>query len=337
MKNKLIRSRKLKHGSVSLALTIFIVVSAIILNVAATMLSNKYHWMYLDMTSEQLFTLSDDCVDLLDRSFVKILENRKGMNKELPKTNHGIAEENVKTAEMNVVIAQNAINAAEKNLLVAKENLVVFEQNIVKARTNVNIAVSNLELAELLAKEAAKEAGRAEGEEVNAADRTNAEKLAAVNLEIAKRNLEKAKENLLTVANNAKTAEENAENKKFNEKNALKEGDEGFRPYKSYTSLKAYEAFASTAQIKEKYDVSFIDHAIYDNYKTAEENLNIANQNLEIAKENLEIAKEILTARVGSVSVVECCDLIGLGIDRGLCRNDLRKINDNCNPACGKT
>ena len=292
MKKKLFRGRTLKHGSVSLALTVFIVVSAIILNVAATMLSNKYSWMYLDMTSEQLFTLSDDCIDLMDRSFVKIIENREGMNKELPKTNHGIAEENIETARLNITLAQNAVTTATKNLGYASENLLVFEQSVIKARTNVNIAESNLELAEELAKAAASEAGRAEGEQVAESDMTEAEKLAAENLAIAESNLAIANENLITAANNAKTAETNAANKKHNDQNALKEGDEGFLPYQDYTHLKEYEDYKSTDGLKEKYGVEFIDHAKYDNLTTAEENLEIANNNLAIAEENLAIAIE---------------------------------------------
>ena len=292
MNKNITRNRKLKHGSVSVALTIIIVVSAIILNVAVTMLANKYNWMYLDMTSEQLFTLSDDCIDLLDRSFVKIMENREGMNKELPKTNHEIAEGNVETAELNVTIAENAIAAANRNLEIAKKNLLVFEQSVIKARTNVNIAESNLELAKVICEAAAKEAGRAEGETVAESDMTAAEKLAAENLAIAERNLATAKENLITAANNAQTAETNEANKTFNDQNALKEGDEGYRPYIDYTPLKEYEDFKGADEVKEKYHTAYIAHAGYDNIKTAEDNLAIAEQNLVIAKENLALAKE---------------------------------------------
>ena len=206
------------------------------------------------------------------------MENREGMNLELPKTNHGIAEDNVKTAEMNVTIAENAIAAANRNLLIAKQNKLAFEQSVIKARSNVNIADSNLEMAELIVKYAAELAGRAEGETVAEADMTDAEKLAAKNLAIAEKNLLTANENLLTAAQNASAAETNAANKKYNDQNALKEGDEGFLPYLEYTSLKAYESFSSPAEIKEKYDTAFISHAVYDNHETAKENLEILSQ-----------------------------------------------------------
>ena len=277
MKNNIMSGKKLKHGSVSLILTIFIVVSAIILNVAVTMLANNYNWMYIDMTSEQLFTLSNDCIDLLDRSFIKIMENREGMNKELPKTNHGIAEENVKTAEMNVTIAENAIETAKRNLAAARENLLVFEQSVIKARTNVNIAESNLEFAKILEELAEDESFKA---------------LAAENIAIAEKNLSIAKENLITAANNAQTAETNAANKKYNDQNALKEGDEGFLPYGEFVSLKDYEEFKSEDKIKAEYGEEFIDFVVYDNIYTAEDNLEIAEKNLTIAKDNLLVAKE---------------------------------------------
>jgi len=161
MKLNRINSRKLKHGSVSVTLTVLIVVAAIMLNVAVTMLANNYNWMYIDMTAEQLFTLSDDCVELLDRSFIKIMNNRESLNKELPKTNHGIAVDNVAAAEKNVELAKNAITVALSNIEAAKENHVYFEQSVIKARSNLNIAESNLEFAELIL-EHAEETGDAE-------------------------------------------------------------------------------------------------------------------------------------------------------------------------------
>lgn len=290
MKTNLFRSRKFKHGTVSLMLTVFIIVAAIILNVAVTMLSGKYNWMYIDMTSEQLFTLSKDCVELLDKSFVKTIENRESMNKALPLTNHGISEDNIETAEMNVELALLAIETARTNIEIAQKNLLAFEQSIIKARTNVNIAESNIELAKLICETVAKEAGRAEGEAVPEESMTEAEKLAAANLAIANENLAIANENLITAALNAKTAEDNAANQKYNEQNALKETDEGYRPMGSFTPLKAYKEFEGAEIIKDKYQTAFIAHATYENLKIAEDNLTVAESNLTIANENLAVA-----------------------------------------------
>lgn len=306
MKSNIFNSRRFKHGSVSLALTVFIVVAAIMLNVAVTMLANNYNWMYIDMTSEQLFTLSGDCIDLLDRSFVKIMENRKSLNDKLPETNHGIAEGNIATAEKNVTVAETAIITAETNIAVARLNKLAFEQSVIKARTNVNIATSNLDLAKMMVKHAAAEAGRAEGETVAESDMTDLEKLAAACLAVAEENMATANENLITAANNAKTAEENEANKKYNDQNALTEKDEGYRPMKDYTPLKDYKPYTEADSAKENLGVEFIDHEIYKNLTIAEENLTLAKQNLEIAKENLVLAKanELLAKENASSGVI---------------------------------
>jgi len=279
MKLNRINSRKLKHGSVSVTLTVLIVVAAIMLNVAVTMLANNYNWMYIDMTAEQLFTLSDDCVELLDRSFIKIMNNRESLNKELPKTNHGIAVDNVAAAEKNVELAKNAITVALSNIEAAKENHVYFEQSVIKARSNLNIAESNLEFAELIL-EHAEETGDAE-----------LKAIAEENLNIANENLNTAKDNLNIAANNAQKAINNAENKTHNDKNSLKEGDDGYRPMEAYEALKEYKPYTEADKIKDVTHTSFIDHLVYENMAIAEENLAIAQDNLTIANENLEKAK----------------------------------------------
>lgn len=291
MKNKIINNRKWKHGTVSVVLTVLILVSVIILNVIATVLANHYSWMYIDMTSEQLFTLSDECQELLDRSFVKIIENRKSLNESLPLANYEIAKENTAAAEENITVAELAVETAKANIEIAKLNKLVFEQNVIKARTNLNVAESNLELATRLCEYAAELAGRAEDEQVAEEQMTELEKLASENLAIANENLNAAKENLDTVADNAKTAKENAENQKYNEQNALKEGDEGYRPMKDYRPIKDYKPFKETELLKEEHSLEFLPHSVYENLALAEENLEIANKNLNIAEENLTIAK----------------------------------------------
>ncbi len=58
-------SKKFRYGSVSLALTVAVVAAVILVNAIFTALSNKFLW-YIDMTSEQIFTLTDDAKDILD-------------------------------------------------------------------------------------------------------------------------------------------------------------------------------------------------------------------------------------------------------------------------------
>ena len=102
MKKNLIHSRKFRHGSVSVALTVLIIAAVVIVNVIASVLAARYSWMYIDMTSEQLYTLSDEAIELLDKSFVDIMAKRVELNEELPLANHEIAKDNISTAEKNL-------------------------------------------------------------------------------------------------------------------------------------------------------------------------------------------------------------------------------------------
>ena len=56
--------KKLRYGSSSLVLTAAFIAAVILLNVLVTSLANRYGW-YIDMTQESIFSISDDCFDLL--------------------------------------------------------------------------------------------------------------------------------------------------------------------------------------------------------------------------------------------------------------------------------
>ena len=150
MKKNLLHSRKFKHGSVSLALTVLIIAAVVIINVIATALAANYSFMYIDMTSEKLYTLSDEAKELLDRSFVDIINKRGELNEKLPLTNHDIAKENVKTAESNLLIAEGAVSTAKQNVLIAEANKVAFATSVIHARSNYGIATSNQALAKAI-------------------------------------------------------------------------------------------------------------------------------------------------------------------------------------------
>lgn len=62
---KLLHTKKFRYGSVSLALTIVIIAAVILLNAVFTALSEKFLW-YVDMTAEEIYTLSDEAKELLD-------------------------------------------------------------------------------------------------------------------------------------------------------------------------------------------------------------------------------------------------------------------------------
>ena len=60
-----LKSKKFRYGSVSIALTVIIIAAVILINAIFTALSKKYLW-YIDMTSERMYTLTDDAKALLD-------------------------------------------------------------------------------------------------------------------------------------------------------------------------------------------------------------------------------------------------------------------------------
>ena len=62
---KFTQSKKFRHGSVSVALTVVIIAAVILVNALFTALSSRFNW-YVDMTAEQLYTLSDEAQALLD-------------------------------------------------------------------------------------------------------------------------------------------------------------------------------------------------------------------------------------------------------------------------------
>ncbi|MBO5262097.1 MAG: Gldg family protein [Clostridia bacterium] len=67
MKNlkSLAESRKVKYGTINIAFIALVIAIVIMVNSIITVLSNKFNW-YFDMTEEQLYTVSDELVTLLD-------------------------------------------------------------------------------------------------------------------------------------------------------------------------------------------------------------------------------------------------------------------------------
>lgn len=57
-------SRKLRYGGVTAILTALIIVIVLVVNIIFSALAQKFIW-YADLTPELLFTLSDNCIDLL--------------------------------------------------------------------------------------------------------------------------------------------------------------------------------------------------------------------------------------------------------------------------------
>ncbi len=66
MKMKTSTKRKIRYGGVSLLSTVLIIAAVILFNVIFSALSQKFLW-YVDLTPDRLFTLSDECVTLLEK------------------------------------------------------------------------------------------------------------------------------------------------------------------------------------------------------------------------------------------------------------------------------
>ena len=67
------RTRRFRYGSMSVAITALLIAAVILANVIVTALANKYLW-YVDMTKESIFTVSDPCFELLDKTFTSLSE-----------------------------------------------------------------------------------------------------------------------------------------------------------------------------------------------------------------------------------------------------------------------
>lgn len=74
--------KKIRYGSSSAILTAVIVTAVILLNVCASALSGIASWMYLDMTVEDMYTVSDECFDLLKEEAITMVDDIRAYNKE---------------------------------------------------------------------------------------------------------------------------------------------------------------------------------------------------------------------------------------------------------------
>ena len=66
MKNTAFNRRKLRYASTSVLLTALIIAAIIVFNIIFSALGTKFLW-YVDLTPDQLFTLSDECFELIEK------------------------------------------------------------------------------------------------------------------------------------------------------------------------------------------------------------------------------------------------------------------------------
>lgn len=70
MKHPMIRSRRVRYGSMTVSLTVTLIAALVLLNVIFTALAGYYSW-YIDMTPDKLYSVSDLCRELLDDAIEK--------------------------------------------------------------------------------------------------------------------------------------------------------------------------------------------------------------------------------------------------------------------------
>jgi len=62
---KFIKGRKMRFGSVTVALTLLIITALVIVNVIAAALAGRYDWMFIDMNKNLVYSISDECKEYL--------------------------------------------------------------------------------------------------------------------------------------------------------------------------------------------------------------------------------------------------------------------------------
>ncbi len=63
--NNILKNKKFKYGSLSVVFTAVVLALIVVINATFTLLASGFHW-YIDMTEEQLYTVSDTSKELID-------------------------------------------------------------------------------------------------------------------------------------------------------------------------------------------------------------------------------------------------------------------------------
>ena len=74
--------KKLRYGSSGLVLSAAVIAAVILLNVFVSALAERFSWMYLDMTPEDLYSITDDCFDLIEKEALPAVDEMRTFNKQ---------------------------------------------------------------------------------------------------------------------------------------------------------------------------------------------------------------------------------------------------------------
>ena len=74
--------KKLRYGSSGLILSSAVIAAVILLNVFVSALAERFSWMYLDMTPEDLYSITDDCFDLIEKEAIPAIDEMRKFNQQ---------------------------------------------------------------------------------------------------------------------------------------------------------------------------------------------------------------------------------------------------------------
>lgn len=257
-KRNIARSRKLRYGGVSAALTALVIALVVMFNAGVSALSNRYNTAFFwDMTAAKHYTLSKECRTRLETDFAKIKSDREEFNKNLPQSNLELAQNNRRRVDETITLAQKNITVSERNIAIAERNRELLSKSGVIAEENLAIAERNLTLAENFYDYIK------DNEDIEEAVKSDAQeqiRLAGENLALAEANIE------TVTANRARNT--------------------GYSPLGVFAALEMPPSF--------KYFGSFASHINDEDSAAAARNRRITDDNIAIAEENSQIAEENL-------------------------------------------
>ncbi len=93
------KKRKLRYGSVTLLMCIFVIACAVILNIITGALCLRYDWMYIDMSKPPVYDISDACREYIDEYVISEIKAQNQKDSKI-KIYFCDTEENIKSVEI---------------------------------------------------------------------------------------------------------------------------------------------------------------------------------------------------------------------------------------------
>ena len=133
--------RKLRHGGISITLSVLIIACAVILNVIAAMLCMRYDWMYVELQRPIAFEISEDCYDYIEEYVISEVDRANEGKSEREKIRIVLcdSEKNIRSEQLYGYILDSIEDIAERfNGYFEIEYLNVWEQPTVAASLGVS-------------------------------------------------------------------------------------------------------------------------------------------------------------------------------------------------------